>query len=361
MIHPENPSDEFKPRPYYVKGILDADVLGVVYGDPGSGKTAILLDMLLHVAAGQDWFGHRVRRAGVLIVAMEGQTGLHDRILAARIAKPEIAEMGALFVWERDLRFTDDAVVDDFIARAREPFAMQNAPLGVVVIDTLFRARAGLDIIKPDVMGSAIMAAERIRDELGVTVLLVHHKPKGGASAYGSVVLNADIDLLIEVRASYDEKVSASRPINPRTLSLVKHRDGPSDIDHQFNLDPVDLGIDDDGDPRKSVIVEQIVDGMPGKRRRPKGQAGHALEILEKLYASGSTVPLPQDLKLPCSIKTAVKAEVWRDACEKGGLSEGGRPGAFRKAFSQSRGALRTARWIGLTDELVWLTKEDPA
>jgi hypothetical protein len=70
---------------------------------------------------------------------------------------------------------------------------------------------------------------------------------------------------------------------------------------------------------------------------------------------------LPQDLKLHSSIKRAVKAEVWREACRKGGLTEAGNPGAFRSAFSKVRSALFIQRWIGVTDELVWLTKEDPA
>ena len=45
-----------------VKGVIGAGALVLVYGEPGCGKTFLVLDLGLSVADGREWFGHRTRR-----------------------------------------------------------------------------------------------------------------------------------------------------------------------------------------------------------------------------------------------------------------------------------------------------------
>ncbi len=66
-----------------IKDILPARGIGEVHADFGGGKTAIVVDMLLHLAAGLEYRGRRVVQTPVVYVALEGHAGIENRIIAA--------------------------------------------------------------------------------------------------------------------------------------------------------------------------------------------------------------------------------------------------------------------------------------
>src|SRR5262249_21732263 len=70
--------------PYLIKGWILAGELSTVTGAPGCGKTFMGLDVDAHIAAGADWFGHRVRQCGVVYLAAEGGTAIFNRIAALK-------------------------------------------------------------------------------------------------------------------------------------------------------------------------------------------------------------------------------------------------------------------------------------
>ena len=51
---------------YLVKGWLGSQAVSVIYGDSNCGKSFFGLDMSAHVASGQPWMGHNVRKGNVL-------------------------------------------------------------------------------------------------------------------------------------------------------------------------------------------------------------------------------------------------------------------------------------------------------
>src|SRR4051794_31059138 len=55
---------EYRPSPYIVKHMLDPSDWLNVFGDSGALKTFFVLDMLMHVASGVNYCGHRVQRTG---------------------------------------------------------------------------------------------------------------------------------------------------------------------------------------------------------------------------------------------------------------------------------------------------------
>jgi AAA domain len=79
---------------------VNADVL--TYGDGGSGKTTLMLDRALHLAAGDDWLGLPVARpCNVLMIEAEGPRPLFRRKLRRkRDAWQGSALGGRLVGWE---------------------------------------------------------------------------------------------------------------------------------------------------------------------------------------------------------------------------------------------------------------------
>ena len=55
-------------------------------GEPGSGKSVLVLMLAHHIATGKSWAGRDVTRSSVLYCALEGPTGTKRRVLAIRQA-----------------------------------------------------------------------------------------------------------------------------------------------------------------------------------------------------------------------------------------------------------------------------------
>ena len=82
------------PLRWRIKGVLPESGLAAVYGPSGGGKSFLVLDMLASVADGCEWFEHRVNRAPVVYLALEGEAGLSQRVQAYRLQHGEHACKG---------------------------------------------------------------------------------------------------------------------------------------------------------------------------------------------------------------------------------------------------------------------------
>jgi len=68
------------PRPEpLVKGIINRQTIGSIYGPSSSGKTFYAVALALSVVSGREFFGHEVHKGPVLFVAAEGVSGLQLR------------------------------------------------------------------------------------------------------------------------------------------------------------------------------------------------------------------------------------------------------------------------------------------
>ena len=101
--------DPILERNHLVKGWLDRDATLVVYGPSNVGKTFFALDLALHVAAGVDWYGHRVRTADdagapVVYVAAEEEQAFATAWLPSAVKSWRCtpARLGAAFTCSRE-------------------------------------------------------------------------------------------------------------------------------------------------------------------------------------------------------------------------------------------------------------------
>ena len=73
-----------KAADYLVKGILPGTGLAVIWGPPKCGKSFWTFDLVMHVAIGRNYRGHRVQQGSVVYLALEGGAGFSRRIEAWR-------------------------------------------------------------------------------------------------------------------------------------------------------------------------------------------------------------------------------------------------------------------------------------
>jgi AAA domain len=330
-----------------VRGVLEPEQTSLWFGDTGSGKTFVCLDLALHVAAGLAWFGRNVNQGAVFYVATEAGRGILNRVAAFKGAHGfENAEIAfAAVVSPVDLCHPGAGDVDRLIATIR---AASLGPVVLIIIDTVSRALAGGNENGPDDMGAFVRSLDRLRDELQCHVAAVHHSGKDQSKgSRGHSLLRCAVDTEIAVARNAATGIS--------TATITKQRDGLSGEKLAFRLERIELGKDQDGEPVTSCVVRAAGEAAPiakATRDLPAAQK-RALDLLADAIARGGEIPPPND-HVPQATPCVTEA-TWRRFCAEGMISGSDKPEAKRKAFKRASEALLAAGRIGKWGELVWL------
>ena len=265
---------------WIIKGLIPRAGLGVIYGAPGSGKTAVALDMMLHVAAGIPYRGRQVEQAPIVYVVLEGHGGAANRVVGARdhLKLAGKALRFALVAVSADFRSQDNTA--KVAAVARKVAEGIEAPATIIVLDTLQAALGpgGSDCDPRDV-GALIEGLKAELTSHDMTAIAVHHSGKDATrGARGWSGLNAALDFEMEMQAADDL----------RTLVVSKMRDGPDNQNTMcYRLNSWPLGQDEYGDPVETVVVEHLADGGKGKSAKISVTARAALNKLWTMIKGG--------------------------------------------------------------------------
>lgn len=319
---------------FVIKDLLPRAGLGCCYAHPGAGKTAIIIDMALHVADGRDYRGRRVERQPVVLVALEGHSGIDNRVIAAaRHLDIEDAPFGVIKAVE-SFRDSDTAARVASAAKAiTEQYKSEGETFDnpVIVIDTFQAALGpGGSDCRPEDVSEFIENVKRLLITQGMTAIIIHHSGKDASrGARGWSGLLAALDFELEV----------DRDDDLRTLNITKMRDA-SDAQAGFCyvLRAMQLGENRYGEPVTAVYVEHRADSGKGKRKGrrigPKARAAYE-KLWEMIKDHSRSFPLDGG-PLRC-----VLLNQWRDACcEPGVLGQIKDAGNRRKKFYAARDEL---------------------
>jgi hypothetical protein len=144
-----------------------------------------------------------------------------------------------------------------------------------------------------------------------------------------------------------------------RVATVEKSRDGSTGEKFPFELDVVELGADEDGDPVTTCIVRHI-ESDPHAKRPAKPLTGVAkvgLQALQEAITDHGQV-MPGTSTIPSGVR-AVTLDQWRiqfrlrygtDGEVRGGS-------AVRTAFHRAREQLAKFDEIGVSDPYVWISR----
>ena len=243
---------EFKSPEWIIDGMLEANTFSVCFGAPAAGKTFLVLDMALCIAAGRPFHGNDVRQGSVFYIAGEGHNGFARR--AAAWSKHNGVSLGGLpfFKSSRSIVLTDETSVDEMLTIIDEMVQQHGEPQ-LVVVDTLARAMGAADENSTKEMGAAIRAVDDIREAYDCTVLAVHHTGHGNKDrARGSSALLGAVDAEFMV-----EKWSAEDVIAKIEVKFTKMKDAKTPDMMNFAHKEVEL-VGSDLEPTQSVVLEPI-------------------------------------------------------------------------------------------------------
>ena len=179
------------PIEWSIDSYLEAQGIGMLWGEPGTWKSFIALDMLLCIGTGHLWHGHAVKQGPVIYFAGEGQRGIARRA-AAWAKHNQIDLKNAPVLISRSSTNVRDAEVVNAVKEAVDTFGK---PPRLIVVDTLHRNFGGGDENSAQDTGTMLdMLDRRISQPLGCAVLLVHHAKKDGQGYRGSSSLKGGLD-----------------------------------------------------------------------------------------------------------------------------------------------------------------------
>lgn len=158
-----------------------------VYGEPGVGKTFVVLDWAATVAA---------RGNTVLYFIGEGVKGFSKRVLAWQRYHP-MANLDTFHVVPMTPQLLDKNSVESFneVIKEYQP--------SLIVIDTFARAAVGADENSAKDVGKVISVLDTMFRIHDCSSIVVHHSNKSGGSERGSGAIRGAADATWEVMPDY--------------------------------------------------------------------------------------------------------------------------------------------------------------
>lgn len=244
---------------WLIKGVLPQLGVGIMFGQPGTGKSFMAIDMAVSVVSGRLFNGRKVQPGPVVYIAGEGHAGVGQRIEAKFKQLDSDAGAERLHVSDRSISLVN--ATGDVDAMFAELDALPVAP-SLIIIDTLFRATAGADVNDQVAMTAFWEILDGLKRRYGCCVLVVHHSGRNELQrSFGSVVLIANADF----------EMSVMQDNEGRALECSKMKDAEEFAPMAFDLNPVQLGLicDQFGDIEAitSLTVDFVQRDVSDKKR----------------------------------------------------------------------------------------------
>ena len=294
------------PPSFMIADYIIDNSFGVVFGQPATFKSFLVLDWALCIAHGIDWNDRPTRQGVVVYLAMEGQAGIAVRAEA----------------WHREHQLSDEGI-PFYAVTTPIGMAMENAPdvlqlkdaiedtLGgvspdLIVVDTLARSMSGsgADENSATDMGYFVRSADLLREWFECTVLAVHHSGKDtDRGLRGSSALLGAVDTSIAIkRQTGTQCIEISNP---------KQKDVQEAEPLWLEAREVRFIKDAFAQEQSSLVLD--VTGAPKKERGLSKDQQLAMRVLQELLATETQTETDEDGSI------GVPLDIWRAAIHAAG------------------------------------------
>jgi archaellum biogenesis ATPase FlaH len=267
-------------KEWAVKGIFPIQGISAVYGPSGSGKSFLCIELAAAIQEGKPFFDLKTKQTDVIIIGLEGESGYKVRYDAWKTIN--VRDIPFKTVLRQSFNVTIDKDVAD-LAEA--------VPKGcVVIIDTMNQSAPTIDENASKDMGSVIRGLKQLQTLTKGLVIIVHHTGKNETRGLrGHSSLHAAMDAEIEVQGD---------PESPKkSFKTTKVKDGAAGKSFPFELIPIDLGEDEDGEPITSCYVKPTP--SVELRKTTTGTLGEnqkiAMEVIDELLKANGDLAEGED------------------------------------------------------------------
>jgi hypothetical protein len=334
-------------KDWLIKGLLGAGEASAFFGAPGDGKSVLVEDIGLHVAANavidKPWHDRKVKGGAVVYFALERKAVVERRALAFKLEHDIPDDLPFAIVGGGGmLDFRDGDVckrITDVITAAE---AETGHKVILIIIDTLSRALCGGDENGPKDMGAIIRATGILQSDGGRHVMWVHHVPHGTDRLRGHGSLDGALDTEIHVKHDPSSKI--------RRATVIKANDSEEGEQIAFTLKSVTLGKDDDGAATTAPVIVPLENVPKPEPKKPTKIVGKALTLLIDIIREFAveTIRPWNDLQVEAASVEAVRLEFYRRWTNESA-------DAKKHAFNR---AINTPRVIGVRDGKCWIISD---
>lgn len=274
--------DDMPPVEPLIEGMLNKSSIVWLSGKYGTYKTFLALAWACSVATGTPWEGHEIHGAApVVYVAAEGARGLRARLSAWEKHFNRGERTKDLIVTEKGVDPRSTADTDCLIRKVKETGA------ALVVFDTMHRCMPGLDENSNTDFGAMFGELERIKNETGATVLVLHHTGHSGDRARGASSIEQDADdaYVISLKTANPDD---NGPHVPRVLIRRKSKEG--EADEKFRLQLVKVPVDPFEPAGQSNAYVTLEDPAQAFLRSVPGKEDKVMDLVRTMDAAGLPV-----------------------------------------------------------------------
>lgn len=247
----------------------------MVHGPSGGGKTFVVLDWCLRMAAGMDdWCGSKVRPGSVVYLAGEGHHGLRGRVAAWK----HHHQAGQLSMWlSRD--GCDLNTPTGYVKVVEQVRALPKTP-SIIVVDTLHRFLSGDENSAQDTK-TMLDACGALMREFSCAVLLVHHtgvSEEAQHRARGSSAWRGALDIEVSIVPSKNG--------SPMEIVQRKSKDAELAKTVYVKLEQVQIPgwRDEDDQPVTSAVIAQ--EDAPVSEKKSSGKIESHRKTFENAWWS---------------------------------------------------------------------------
>lgn len=284
LLNPSNkddewltPADTFSEQPapikWLVKHWLQENALIMVHGPSGGGKTFVVLDWCLHMAAKMPtWFGHKTKPGNVVYLAGEGHQGLRGRVAAWK----NHHSVSSLSMWVSKTG-CDLNTPEGFYRVVNHINSLDIKPQ-LIVVDTLHRFMNGDENSAQDAK-TMLDACNNLMTEFNCSALLVHHTGVSEESqhrARGSSAWRGALDIEISIVPGKDDQ--------PIEIVQRKSKDAELSKDLFARLQSVEIPnwFDEDGEQVTSAVI--VASDAPNKPNKKESTYIKLKKTLERAW-----------------------------------------------------------------------------
>jgi len=238
-----------KPPKFIVKKYIEEETTNLWFGEPGSFKSFITIDIGVAIAAGQPWGGEETQKGAVFYLAGEGHGGMARRIEACCKARGVHKEDHIPFyVSNTAIPLSNSEIVAKLSEAIQTLRDDQDTPVRLIVVDTLAaNFGAGDENSTKDMSNFINLINTKLRQPLKCAILINHHSGHGDKHrARGSSALDAGLDSFSKIHR--EDMMSCVRQPG-------KMKDAEPFRDVWFESEVVNVGVDEDLMPVTSLCL----------------------------------------------------------------------------------------------------------
>lgn len=327
---------------WIIQSYIDKGSFSVLFGEPGSMKSFLAIDIGLCVASGHSWHDSQIRNHGtVFYIAGEGFAGLSRRLKAWSLANSTSLTNVPFFISDRSAQILDGESINEVVQRIDDLQSKHGKPI-LVIIDTLNRNfGSGDENSTVDMTAFVSRIDAYIRFRYGCAVLIVHHSPLNDPSrARGASALRAALDWEYSLKRQGKDKIILA-------VTKVKDHEPPPAI----SFKPVSVQLEGwvDEEDRKeltSCVLKREMNDIVNVKLKLKLPSKTVLDCLIRLSKTDNSVE-------------GVDLKDWREEAYKAGISKAKTEGAKRKAFQRAMKNLTSQGLVKGNGDLYWPTGGD--